>query len=228
MSSRALRLVQSSRNGEQARAEPASVVLIGSYPPRRCGIATFTKDVYESLVAARPDLKCDVFAMTDQGGPYDYPPEVALEIACQRPLDYQTAAARLSETRPDMVFVQHEFGIFGGAAGEYLLQLLDATDRPVVSLLHTVLDRPDPDQRRVLGQLIARSSRLIVMAEHGRAILRSTWNVAADKITVIPHGAPDRPLSPSEPFKEKLGFAGRDLLFSFGLLSPNKGLEHVL
>ena len=228
MGSHALKLVPSTPQRDETRGELKSVVLIGSYPPRRCGIATFTRDVHRSLTSARPDLRCDVFAMTDQGGPYDYPPEVALEISHQRLTDYQVAAARLSEMRPDVVFVQHEFGIFGGPAGEHLLRLLEATDRPVVSQLHTVLSRPSPDQWRVLARLIARSNRLIVMADRGRAILRQTWSVPDDKITVIPHGAPDRPLSEPEPFKEKLGFVGRDLLFSFGLLSPNKGIEHVI
>jgi glycosyltransferase involved in cell wall biosynthesis len=204
------------------------MVLIGSYPPRRCGIATFTRDVHQSLESARPRLRCEVFAMTDQGGPYDYPPEVAFEIAEQRPIDYRAAAARITDTRPDVVFVQHEFGIYGGSAGEHLLLLLEAIDRPVVSLLHTVLDHPDADQRRVFDRLIARSSQLIVMAEHGRVILRDTWGVPDDKITVIPHGAPDLPLRPTTPFKKKLGLAGRDVLFSFGLLSPNKGLESVI
>ena len=208
--------------------EPEGVVLIGSYPPRRCGIATFTSDVRESLIAARPGMRCDVFAMTDNGGPYAYPPEVAAEIVQQKPIDYHAAAARLGELKPDVVFVQHEFGIFGGPAGEHLLLLLDATDRPVVSLLHTVLDKPDADQRRVFERLIARSSRLIVMAEHGRAMLRDVWKVADDKITVIPHGAPDRPLAPTDGFKGQFGFEGRELLFSFGLLSPNKGLENVI
>jgi glycosyltransferase involved in cell wall biosynthesis len=218
-------LVKSAFTLAEGIREPGSIVLIGSYPPRRCGLATFTRDVHDCLVAARPQLRCEVFAMTDQDGPYDYPPEVSLEIVDQRPGDYRAAAARICETRPDVLFVQHEFGIYGGPAGEYLMLLLGAIDRPVVSLLHTVLDRPDADQRRVFERLLARSSRLIVMAERGRAILRETWKVPDDKIAVIPHGAPDRPLRPTLPFKERLGLADRDRLFSFGLLSPNKGLE---
>jgi glycosyltransferase involved in cell wall biosynthesis len=221
-------LVKSAFDVGQTTDKPNSVVLIGSYSPRRCGIATFTSDVYACLVAARPNLRCDVFAMTDHGGPYDYPPEVTLEIPSEQPMAYQAAAAKLGEINPDVVFVQHEFGIYGGPAGEHLMLLLEATDRPIVTLLHTVLDQPDPDQRRIFERLLARSARLIVMAEHGRSILRETWKVPGDKVAVIPHGAPDRPFGPTEPFKEKLGFAGKDLLFSFGLLSPNKGLQNVI
>ena len=205
-----------------------SVVLIGSYPPRRCGIATFTADVHDALLAASPTLRCDVFAMNDDGGPYAYGPEVVVQIAQQKTIDYQAAAAEIGALRPDVIFVQHEFGIFGGPAGEHLMVLLEATDRPVVTMLHTVLDAPDADQRRVFERLLARSAKVIVMAGHGRTLLLDTWNVAEEKISVIPHGAPDRPLAPSGAFKDKLGFGGRELLFSFGLLSPNKGIETAI
>ena len=167
MAAHALRLVKSAFDVGQTTDKPNSVVLIGSYSPRRCGIATFTSDVYACLVAARPNLRCDVFAMTDHGGPYDYPPEVTLEIPSEQPMAYQAAAAKLGEINPDVVFVQHEFGIYGGPAGEHLMLLLEATDRPIVTLLHTVLDQPDPDQRRIFERLLARSARLIVMAVCG-------------------------------------------------------------
>ncbi len=223
-----LRLVNTPAGQSTTAKEPSSVVLIGSYPPRRCGIATFTADVRDALISARPQLRCDVFAMTDSGGPYAYPEEVSVEIRQQEAADYHAAAARVAELQPDVIFIQHEFGIFGGPAGEHLMLLLEATDRPVVSMLHTILDNPDPDQRRVLDRLIARSSHIIVMAERGHDMLRDIWSVPDEKISVIPHGAPDRPLAASDSFKEKLGFAGRDLLFTFGLLSPNKGIENVI
>jgi glycosyltransferase involved in cell wall biosynthesis len=224
----ALRLIENTSDPRAKTREPTSVVLVGSYPPRRCGIATFTADVRGALTAARPTLECAVFAMTDAGGPYAYPDEVAVEIRQQHAADYQAAAGRLAELRPDVIFIQHEFGIFGGAAGEHLMLLLEATDRPVVTMLHTILDHPNPDQRRVFDRLIARSSRLVVMAERGRAMLRKIWNVPDEKIAVIAHGAPDRPLEDNAAYKEKLGFNGHDLLFTFGLLSPNKGIETVI
>jgi glycosyltransferase involved in cell wall biosynthesis len=205
-----------------------SVALIGNYPPRRCGIATFTADVREALVANQPDLICNVFAMTDRGSAYAYPAEVVCEIHQDQASDYLAAATLLAETAPDVICVEHEFGIFGGSAGEYLMLLLDATDRPVVSTLHTVLDEPDADQRRVFERLLTRSKTVIVMAERGRDILRRIWKVADDKILVIPHGAPDRPLVETDDYKAKLGFAGRELLFTFGLLSPNKGIETAI
>lgn len=223
-----LRLVKLEGGPPALPPEVRSVALIGNYPPRRCGIATFTADVRASLLDARPDLVCEVYAMNDAELSYPYPAEVAFEIRQDQAADYLKAASRLSATRPDVVCVQHEFGIFGGPAGEQLMLMLDAIDRPVVATLHTVLDQPDPDQRRVFERLLARSSRLIVMAERGRRILREVWRVADDKIVTIPHGAPDRPLAPTAPMKEVLGYAGHDLLFTFGLLSPNKGIETVI
>jgi glycosyltransferase involved in cell wall biosynthesis len=205
-----------------------SIALIGNYPPRRCGIATFTADVYQALKEARPDATCDVYALTDVEGAYDYPTEVVCEIGQDKVADYLAAADRLSATTPDLICVQHEFGIFGGLAGEHLLMLLGATDRPVVTTLHTVLETPNADQRRVFGKLLARSARVVVMAERGREILRRVWAVPAEKILFIPHGAPDRELGATAPFKEALGYGGRELLFTFGLLSPGKGIETVI
>ena len=209
-----------------ARVE--KVVLIGNYPPRRCGIATFTADVREALVSAYPSLSCDVIAMTDEGARYDYPAEVSYTIRQNQPADYREAARRINAAAPDVICVQHEFGIFGGSAGEHLMMLLDAVDAPVVSALHTILERPNDDQKRVFDRLIARSGRLIVMAERGRRMLQDVWGVAAEKIALVPHGAPDQPMTDTAPAKARLGFAGRQVLFTFGLLSPGKGIETAI
>jgi glycosyltransferase involved in cell wall biosynthesis len=228
MSPPVLRVVASPEKTGEHVAQVRTIALIGDYPPRRCGIATFTADVYEALAVARPDAICEVYAMTDIEGAYAYPAEVACEIRQNEVSDYLAAADRLTATHPDIICVQHEFGIFGGPAGEHLMLLLEATDRPVVSTLHTVLETPNDDQRRVFSKLLGRSSRLIVMAERGREILRRVWGVTDDKILVIPHGAPDRPLADTATFKQAVGFGGHDLLFTFGLLSPGKGIESVI
>lgn len=206
-----------------------SIVLIGDYPPRRCGIATFTCDVRKALMDARPDLLgCEIYALTDLEGAYAYPPEVTCEIRQEEIGDYLAAADRLNATRPDLIFVQHEFGIYGGPAGEHLTALLEATDRPVIMQVHTVLETPNDDQRRVFERLLTRAARVIVMAGHGQELLRRVWGVADDKIQLIPHGAPDRPLSDTAPFKQALGLGDHEMLFTFGLLSPGKGLENVI
>jgi len=217
---------------DPAVAAPATkirrVVLIGNYPPRRCGIATFTADVREALITAYPSMSCDVIAMTDEGAEYDYPEEVRFTIRQNAPMDYLEAARRINASAPDVVCVQHEFGIFGGPAGEHLIKLLDALTCPVVSALHTVLEKPNGDQRRVFDRLITRSSSLIVMAERGRTMLETVWKVPADKIVVVPHGAPDQPLIDTVAAKARFGFEGREVLFTFGLLSPNKGIETAI
>lgn len=204
------------------------VVLIGSFPPRRCGIATFTCDVHDALKTAAPDLDCPVVAMTDEDGDYAYGPDVMFQVRQNRAADYLEAARRINEAGPDAVCVQHEFGLFGGPAGEHLMLMLDAVKAPVTTTLHTVLTHPDPDQRRVFERLINRSARIIVMAERGRRILSEVWNLSASKIAVTPHGAPDRPLIDTDEPKTRLGLAGHEVMLTFGLLSPGKGLESVI
>ena len=228
MESSSLKLVTDTGPSSEPRTKISRVVLIGNYPPRRCGIATFTADVREALVSAYPGMTCSVVAMTDEGAHYDYPKEVRYTIRQNEPDDYLEAARLINSAAPDVVCVQHEFGIFGGSAGEHLISLLDELHCPVVSALHTVLEKPNGDQLRVFEKLIARSSSLIVMAERGREMLERVWKVAPNKIVVIPHGAPDQPMIDTMAAKARLGFAGREVLFTFGLLSPNKGIETVI
>ena len=172
------------------RPEPAPVltplrrvVLVGSFPPRRCGVATFTGDIRDALKAAAPDLSCQIVAMTDEEGQYAYDRDVMFEVRQNRAADYLEAARRINESRPDAVCVQHEFGLFGGPAGEHLMLMLDAVTAPVTTTVHTVLTHPDADQRRVFERLIRRSARIIVMAERGRQILTDVWRVPASRIT---------------------------------------------
>jgi glycosyltransferase involved in cell wall biosynthesis len=204
------------------------VVLIGSFPPRRCGIATFTCDVHDALKSAAPGLDCQIVAMTDEGGQYAYDQDVMFEVRQNRAADYLEAARRINAGEPDAVCVQHEFGLFGGPAGEHLMLMLDAVRAPVTTTLHTVLTHPDSDQRRVFNRLIRRSARIIVMAERGRRILTEVWGVAPEKIVVTPHGAPDRPLVDTAGPKAQLGLDGREVMLTFGLLSPGKGLESMI
>lgn len=219
--------------GRTLLANPASrpiehLALIGNFPPRRCGIATFTGDVYDALTAAYPSLECDVYAMTDEGGAYDYPAAVKVELHQNRPDDYVAAARRINASGAQAVCIQHEYGIFGGSAGEHLLILLNALRVPVVTTLHTILTHPDPDQRRVMQRLVERSSRLVVMSRKGRDILREVYGVPAGKIAVVPHGTPDYPMVDTADYKDRFDLTGREVLFTFGLLSPNKGLESMI
>jgi glycosyltransferase involved in cell wall biosynthesis len=204
------------------------VALIGNFPPRLCGIATFTRDVRNALNGAFPDMAIDVYAMDEPAVGHVYPPEVVGTIRQDEPADYVNVARRINESDADVVLVQHEYGIFGGPAGALLLRLLDRVAAPIVVTLHTVLENPNAEQHAVIEALAAGASRLVVMAEKGREILMRVHGVAAEKIAVVPHGVPDRPLADPDTMKAKFGFDGHKVLMTFGLLSPNKGIETMI
>jgi glycosyltransferase involved in cell wall biosynthesis len=164
----------------------------------------------------------------DIEGSYRYPDEVRFEIEEQDLASYRRAADFLNSSNLDVVSVQHEFGIFGGPAGSHFLTLVRELKAPVVSTLHTVLLKPNADQQRVMHELIARSTRLLVMTERGRNILQEVYHAASAKIDLIPHGIPDVPFVAPDFYKAQFGVDGRMVLLTFGLLSPNKGIEHVL
>jgi glycosyltransferase involved in cell wall biosynthesis len=204
------------------------VALIGTYTPRRCGIATFTADLRAALVAEDRGLACDVYPVSDIAGAHAYPVESCMEIAQDSREFYALAARTINASDADVVCLQHEFGIFGGEAGEHILLLLDLVRAPVVVTLHTVLREPNEGQRRVVMRLARRAAKLVVMAEKGRHILQHVYGVARERIEVIPHGAPDRPLGDTAPAKRELGLGERQTLLTFGLLSPGKGVEEMI
>jgi len=204
------------------------LALIGGFTPRRCGIATFTADIYHSLTAAAPSLKIDVYAMTPSAGHTQFSHEVTGEISEADPASYASAALAIEASKADVVCLQHEFGLFGGPAGEMVLELVERVSAPLLVTLHTVIPDPDHAQARVMRRLVARASKLIVMSERSRELLESVYGADPQQIVCIPHGVPDRPFGRSEQFKQALGFAGRQLLLTFGLLSPGKGIEAVI
>lgn len=203
------------------------VAILGSYLPRACGLATFTNDVYRTLASARPEWEVSVVAVNDDGGPYNYPSEVRFEID-QRPDSYRCAARYLAACEYDVLFVQHEFGLFAGAAGDMLFELLDNTRLPVVTMLHTVLKNPDDDQFRVIRRLVARSADVITMSARGSGFLADVYDVDSRKINVIPHGIPDVPFTDPIFFKDQFGLLGKKVALTFGLLSPGKGIEYAI
>lgn len=207
---------------------PNRIALIGNFLPRLCGIATFTTHVHGALSALHRDLLVDVYAMNDPGRRYDFPPAVAMSIDQEERDSYRRAAWRIEASGADLVWVQHEYGIFGGPAGEYLLDLLGAVSAPVVATLHTVLETPNSDQRRVLARLAARASLLIVMAEAARARLQRVYGVPASKIAVIEHGVPDRGYVTPSAARHRFGVEDRKTIMTFGLLSPGKGIETMI
>ena len=205
-----------------------TIAFLGDYPPRKCGIATFTSDLLGAIAARNPLCRCFAVPVNDAGQSYQYPEVVRFELEEQDLESYRQAAGFLNTSNVDMVSLQHEFGIFGGSAGSHLLALLRELKVPVVTTLHTVLLKPNADQHRVMLKLTAHSSRLVVMTERGRAILQQVYQVPSAKIDLIPHGIPDTVFGPSDCYKDQFGVSGRKVLLTFGLLSPNKGIEHVL
>ncbi len=212
--------------------QPASairkVAFLGDYLPRKCGIATFTTDLRSAVAAEFPAMQCLVVPVNDLAGGYNYPAEVRFEIAEQDLPSYLRAADFLNITDVDVICLEHEFGIFGGPAGSHVLALLRELRMPIVTTLHTVLREPNTEQRRVMRDLTRLSTRLVVMSERGRDFLRDIYQTPAAKIDLIPHGIPDMPFADPNYFKDEFGVAGKQVLLTFGLLSPNKGIEFAL
>ncbi len=209
-------------------AAPGKIAFVGGFEPRRCGIATFTHDLCEAVSAAIPSAECFAGAVNDRVEGYKYPSRVRFEML-EKDLDsYRRAADYLNFNNTDVLCVQHEFGIYGGPAGSHLIALLKEVRMPVVTTLHTVLQSPNPAQRKVMDELILRSDRLVVMANKGAEILRETYGVPEAKIDVIPHGIPDIPFADSEASKEQFGLEGRRVMMTFGLLGPGKGIEQAI
>jgi glycosyltransferase involved in cell wall biosynthesis len=211
-----------------SRERLSNVAFIGNYLPRKCGIATFTYDLRRALTHQGSGLECFVVAVNDRPEGYAYSSDVRCEIAEQDLSRYRLAADFLQSANIDVLCVQHEFGIYGGAAGSHLLALLRRLDLPIVTQLHTILEEPTPEQRDVMQELIRLSTRLIVMNKRGRRILKETYNTSSERIDLIPHGIPDMPFVDPDLHKKRLGLESKRVLFTFGLISPGKGLEYVI
>jgi glycosyltransferase involved in cell wall biosynthesis len=209
-------------------SEFRKIAFFGDYLPRKCGIATFTTDLLTAVATEFPGHECFAVPVNDIKGGYEYPEVVRFEVEEQDLPSYQRAADFLNIGNADIVCLQHEFGIFGGPVGSHVLALLRELKMPVVTTLHTVLREPNSEQRRVMHDLIAFSTRLVVMTERGRRMLQEIYHAPPAKIDLIPHGIPDIPFVDPNYYKDQFGVEGRRVLLTFGLLSPNKGIEHVL
>ena len=212
-------------NGDKS-ARLKRIGILGTHLPRHCGIATFTADLSRAIADEYSLIECLVLAMNDGGKQYAYPKKVRFEISAADEASYRRAADFLNVSAVDVLSVQHEYGIFGGKAGSHVLSLLCDLRMPIVTTLHTILERPNPIQRIAMEELIRLSERLVVMSSHGAEILRETHKVSADKIDIIPHGIPKLP--DAKHAKHRLGVEGKSVMLTFGLLSPDKGIEHVI
>jgi glycosyltransferase involved in cell wall biosynthesis len=207
---------------------PTRIAMVGNYLPRECGIATFTTDLCNALESEYGEGRLFAIPVNDPDSSYDYPEQVRLELTQEDIASYERAADFLNFNSNDLVCLQHEYGIYGGAAGRYILAMLRRLKMPLVTTLHTVLREPDANQRIVLEEIAQLSDRLIVMSELAAQLLREVYAVPAGKIDVIPHGVPDMPFMDPNYFKDKFATEGKSVLLTFGLLSPNKGIENVI
>ena len=194
--------------------------------PRQCGIATFTTDLTDAIAAEFPAIDCLVLAMNDPGHRHPYPERVRFEIDESEIASYRRAADFLNVNTIDVVCVQHEYGIFGGKSGSHVLTLLRELRMPIVTTLHTIIDEPSATQRRTMDELTTLSERVVVMSEYGVVAMRDIHRVPASKIDLIPHGIRIAPRMRRS--KDRLGVQGKRVILTFGLLSPDKGIEYVI
>ena len=207
---------------------PTRIAFVGNYLPRQCGIATFTTDLCSALATEYGAGRLFAIPVNDPESSYDYPEQVRLELTQEDPESYERAAEFLNFNGNDLVCVQHEYGIYGGTAGRHILALLRKLKMPVVTTLHTVLREPDPNQRMVLEEITRLSDRVVVMSDQAAQFLREVYAVPKEKIDIIPHGVPDFQFMDPNYFKDRFEAEGKSVLLTFGLLSPNKGIENVI
>jgi glycosyltransferase involved in cell wall biosynthesis len=205
-----------------------SVAVIGTYLPRRCGIATFTTDLCTAIRKVFQPGRLLALALDDVPEGYAYPDEVCFQIRAAQQADYRLAANFLNINQIDAAVVQHEFGIFGGPSGAHVLGLMRDLSMPLITNLHTVLEEPTEEQRAVINEIGKLSARVLIMSHKAEAMLREVYSVPDEKIRFVPHGIHDVPFIDPNFYKDKFGVEGRKVILTFGLLSPNKGIEHMI
>lgn len=200
-----------------------NILFLSTYPPRACGIATFTQDLFNVLKEAG-GCEPGVVAVNDEA--YSYPPEVKFTLDQQDPNSYLETAERISTSSADLLMIEHEFGIYGGKSGEYLLKLTKNLKIPYLVTLHTVLPKPTKKQRSIIAALAEGCEKMITMSSSSVEILQKVYDADPEKIVVIPHGVPELTVPSRDELKKQEGLTDRFVVSTFGLLSPGKGLEY--
>lgn len=200
-----------------------NIAFLSTYPPRECGIATFTQDLFREL-KKNTGLNAGIIAISDAN--YSYDSDVLFDLKQHDRASYIDVAQRINSSDIDLLVVEHEYGIYGGECGEYLLDLIGALKKPIIATLHTVLPSPLEKQRAILSELCAKSKKVVTMAKSTRSILRAVYEADPNKIEMIPHGVPSFDMPSRETLKREMGLEGRTVITTFGLISPGKGLEY--
>jgi glycosyltransferase involved in cell wall biosynthesis len=211
-----------------ARAEEVKVAYLSTYPPRKCGIATFCEDLIHATGGDGAFPEPVVIAMEGGARYHRYSRPVVHVVDDRNENDYQTAAEFINESPAEVVSIQHEFGIYGGMEGRGMYRFLDALRKPLVTILHAVLPEPDQKTREMIRALAEKSGRLVVMNPIASQILRRDYGVSLKKLTFVNHGAPPPSIERREALKQRLGVAGRKVICTFGLVGSGKGLEYAL
>ncbi len=206
-------------------------IFVSSYIPRKCGIATFTKDLTNAINDLNPYALAEIMAVTDPTAPtggYDYPWEVKFRINQEDVKNYVTAADYINSSSAEIVCLEHDFGLYGGKDGEFILEFLKRIKKKVVTTLHTVLENPNPNQKRIIQEIAKYSEVMVVMIDPGVKRLLDVYEIDSNKVAVIHHGVPDIPFGGTEHFKEVTKLSGRTVMSAINLISPNKGLEYAI
>ncbi len=206
---------------------PVRAIYIASYIPRKCGIATFTKHLTTAINNLNPHALAEIIAVLDHIE-YEYPWEVKFRIQQHNAHDYSAAAHYINQSSADIVNLQHEFGLFGGVDGDYLLPLLDSIDKPLITNFHTILPEPDEHKAYIMRRVIERSAAVTAMTESSRKVLVDVYHCPPEKTAVIYHGVPDFTFNQTEQHKKRLRIKADPMILSAGLIGPGKGLEHLI
>lgn len=212
----------------QKQQKAVSAIYISTYIPRPCGLATYTKDLTNAINILNPRRLGEITVMDKPEDSYPYPWEVKFRINMYDLASYIQASDYINRSGAEVVCLQHEFGIFGGQSGDYVVPFLERLNKPVVTTFHTVIKSPPPDVRNIVYRIGKKSAAVTVMADACVDRLGRYYHVPKKKIIVIPHGVPDVAFTPSEPYKKRLGMSGRIVISAINLLSDNKGLEYVI
>ncbi len=208
----------------QQKNNHGSIAFLSTYPPRECGIATFTQDMVIAM-DIRNTTQTGIIAITNNESDV-YDDKVITKIRQNHREDYMKAAHCINDSEFDLVVIEHEFGVFGGDHGDYVIDFVDSLDVPVVTTLHTILPEPDEKQRFIIHSLGKKSAKVVTMAKNTMQLLQSVYGIDPCKIEVIHHGVPKRLIQSRELLKKKFGYVGRQIVSTFGLLGPGKGIEH--
>jgi glycosyltransferase involved in cell wall biosynthesis len=222
-----VKVKQQRKRGRQEN-DALPIVFVGTYPPQRCGIGTFTRDLSDAVISASDKVRGTVVAMTDAESTFEHGERVRFEIRHGVRGDYLRAADFINYSDTRMVSIQHEYGIFGGKDGAYILDFLAELRKPTITTLHTVLDRPTASQRLIVQKISERSARLVVMSHLAVELLEKSYDISSESTHVIPHGIPEMRDAERDLNKAKFGVAGKHVLLTFGLISPSKGIELVI